>query len=572
MLLLAGAGLGAVVEVGDTPALRDALNSASPGDRIVMRPGSYEHLYVSEVHGTAEALIEVVAKDPAHPPVFSGSQGFQLYQSSYVLVDGIVVSGCTDEGVHFGFSDHIVLRNVVSTDMPGAVNADTFKMDGCNDLLFHNCAAANWSGGSGFDFVGCRDVLITRTTLTYPGGGSNGIQPKGGSFNMAFYKNRLNDAGSRAQQFGGSTGDQYYHQGNRELGWEAYDQVAMGNVITQSDSAVAYVSCTDCNFAYNTVVDPRDYILRILKEGGDHPTAEDTFARNLIVYGPLNGIVNVGSNTLPATFTYAENYWYKWSNPAQSIPTLPAPEINPAGGTDPQLDADYRPLYDGAKDYGAHAPAMEAAFEDYVSWFQWAWDWAQVFEPKAAPGGPYEVGPGGSITLDASASYAGAGSYGAYSFDSLQWDLDRDGSYDAAGRTIQIPYEYLTLLGLGFGSHLVELKATVTNEYNTLWDLGWAELVLVNHPALAGDANADNVVDGLDYNAWSLHYLESGHPAWADGGWSVGNFNADDVVDGLDYNAWSLNYAPEAAAVPEPSCGLLLMAGIWAIKRRRHKT
>ncbi|KPK81331.1 MAG: hypothetical protein AMJ81_10665, partial [Phycisphaerae bacterium SM23_33] len=100
--------------------------------------------------------------------------------------------------------------------------------------------------------------------------------------------------------------------------------------------------------------------------------------------------------------------------------------------------------------------------------------------------------------------------------------------------------------------------------------LGWAELVLVNHPALAGDANADNVVDGLDYNTWSLHYLESGHPAWADGGWSVGNFNADDVVDGLDYNAWSLNYAPEAGAVPEPASALLLIAGLCPLLWRRR--
>ncbi|KPK78921.1 MAG: hypothetical protein AMJ81_14385 [Phycisphaerae bacterium SM23_33] len=62
---------------------------------------------------------------------------------------------------------------------------------------------------------------------------------------------------------------------------------------------------------------------------------------------------------------------------------------------------------------------------------------------------------------------------------------------------------------------------------------------------ILGDANGDGVVDGLDYNAWSLHYLEQPVPAWADGGWEYGNFNADDTVDGLDYNVWSMHYLEE---------------------------
>jgi hypothetical protein len=64
---------------------------------------------------------------------------------------------------------------------------------------------------------------------------------------------------------------------------------------------------------------------------------------------------------------------------------------------------------------------------------------------------------------------------------------------------------------------------------------------------ILGDANCDGVVDGLDYNTWSLHYLEQPVPAWADGGWEYGNFNADAVVDGLDYNVWSLHYLEELA-------------------------
>ncbi|KPK84624.1 MAG: hypothetical protein AMJ81_05120 [Phycisphaerae bacterium SM23_33] len=82
---------------------------------------------------------------------------------------------------------------------------------------------------------------------------------------------------------------------------------------------------------------------------------------------------------------------------------------------------------------------------------------------------------------------------------------------------------------------------------------------------LCADANFDDVVDGLDYNAWSLHYLASGM------NWGDGDFNFDTVVDGLDYNIWSLNYAPEGAAVPEPAFAALLGLGLAVVAWRRRR-
>jgi len=90
-------------------------------------------------------------------------------------------------------------------------------------------------------------------------------------------------------------------------------------------------------------------------------------------------------------------------------------------------------------------------------------------------------------------------------------------------------------------------------------------------PAAGGDANLDGCVDGLDYNLWSLHYLEQQVPPWSEGGCEYGNFNADEVVDGLDYNVWSLNYrlGCEGAAVHEPALAVLLVAGLGPVLRRR---
>ncbi|KPK79959.1 MAG: hypothetical protein AMJ81_12595 [Phycisphaerae bacterium SM23_33] len=84
-----------------------------------------------------------------------------------------------------------------------------------------------------------------------------------------------------------------------------------------------------------------------------------------------------------------------------------------------------------------------------------------------------------------------------------------------------------------------------------------------------GDANLDGMVDGLDYNTWSLNYLMEEML------WIEGDFNDDGVIDGLDYNLWSLNYHygyPEGAAVPEPVTAVLLVpAGLMAALRRRRR-
>ncbi len=581
VLLACGAARSpAATTVYSVDQLRNALYGASPGDRIYVAPGNYNsRLYVSGVHGQPGNMIEVVALDPANRPVFTSDDYacFTLINSSYISVDGIVAHGAgtlTQAGnnIEFALSHHMILKNSHSGLIPHLGNADGVKFASSNNILMYNTTVEEWGeGGSAVDAMNNHNSLFMRNTITYPsapiGVAGNGFQSKGSyAYESGFYKNRFEDGSARAQKLGGWGGSS---------GWEAYDMVVMGNTYHLGEAAVSFESSTNCTFAYNTVVDPEKWVMRIL-QGGGYETAFNHFDRNLVKYGPFllwGGIQNISANTRPETFTYDENYWYDSTQPG-TIPTLCSGcvQIAPAGGVDPQLDADHRPWYGPAMEYGAHAPAMEAEFEQYAGWFQWAWDQAQLFEPKAEPGGPYEIGPGGTITLDAGGSYAGAGSYGPYSFDSLLWDINRDGTPDAAGLGADVTYDDLLLLGMGFGTHTVELKAAVTNEYNTIWDLGFAELSIVNHPALSGDGNADNVVDGLDYVVWSNHYEECGHPAWSDGGWAVGNYTEDDCVDGLDYVVWSNNYLQglpaSPGAVPEPTSALLLAVGLACLRRR----
>jgi len=99
------------------------------------------------------------------------------------------------------------------------------------------------------------------------------------------------------------------------------------------------------------------------------------------------------------------------------------------------------------------------------------------------------------------------------------------------------------------------------------WDAVPGNTLIITRP-VAGDANYDGCVDGLDYTVWSSNYDPlTGGKAW----WWQGDFNGDGIVDGLDYVVWSSNYlAGCPAAVPEPASAVLLVLGALAIRRRRH--
>jgi len=402
VLLGGGAALRAgQVEVSNIEAVERALRGATPGTRILLAGGEYKGgLSASGVRGKPGAMIEVIAKDPRDPPIFRGGRmGFQMTNSSYVLIDGLVVERADLNNLQFWNSHHLVVSNVLSRDIKGRGNCDGIKLTGVTDFLLHNCAVVNWGAeGSGVDMVGCGRGLIMRSRFAYPnlkGQTANTIQPKCGTHNFGLYKCLFEDASLRAVQFGGGIGpgriNPYDYTGKlKETGYSGLDMAAMGNVIISGGAAVAYCSCTRCAFEYNTIVEPRRYILRILFEGGAEPTADNEFAHNLIVYGELISVLNVGPRTRPASFTFAGNYWYNRIEPAKSIPKLPTAEASPAGGKSPRLDRNYVPAKGGpAAAYGAHAPALAKAWAKHIVKFKWAWRQAEILERKAKRGTPH---------------------------------------------------------------------------------------------------------------------------------------------------------------------------------------
>ncbi|MEZ6069534.1 MAG: hypothetical protein R3C10_04495 [Pirellulales bacterium] len=90
---------------------------------------------------------------------------------------------------------------------------------------------------------------------------------------------------------------------------------------------------------------------------------------------------------------------------------------------------------------------------------------------------------------------------------------------------------------------------------------------------LPGDANGDDVVDGLDYLVWAEHFGDD--PAEVPPGSPAnGDLNDDEVVDGLDYILWAGHFGDHrTTAVPEPAglATLTLVSTTLVFHRRRRQ-
>jgi len=383
------------VTVRSIDALKKALYRAEPGTAVLIAPGTYRApkgrkvFYLGGVKGTAKAPIEIRAADPKNPPIFrAGNECFHLNRCSYIVVDGIICEGAHVNNMQFDFCDHLVVKNCVSRNMAATLNnqnCDGIKMPGTREFLFYNCTVETWGfKGSAVDMVGCARGLIARCRFSYPkltGGGANCTQPKSGTFGIGIYKCRFDDASLRAVQFGGAGSPRHLGAKSRQSG---LDQVAMGNVIVSGECPVVFACASDCVFAYNTIVRPGGYVVRVLKEGDYKPMSNNRMFRNLIVYDRRLIFLQNSRGTFPKAVSWVENYWYNRADPSRSIPKLPVPEKSPAGGRDPRLDKSFVPAGDGpATAYGAATAALDAAWAKHTDKFKWAWEQARELERAA---------------------------------------------------------------------------------------------------------------------------------------------------------------------------------------------
>jgi hypothetical protein len=152
--------------------------------------------------------------------------------------------------------------------------------------------------------------------------------------------------------------------------------------------------------------------------------------------------------------------------------------------------------------------------------------------------------------------------------DSPQSDFDEDGGIDirdidllvaavnAGSSDPRFDLNTDSLVNMGDINDWLAIAGAANLQYSALFRV---------RPYLAGDANLDGDVDGLDFILWNENKFQSLT------GWSNGDFNADGLVDGLDFVIWNSNKftSSNPPSVPEPQSLGLTLALLFAAFRRR---
>jgi hypothetical protein len=332
--------------VTSTVELRAVLRTATPGTAVVVAPGDYAGFSAADITGTAAAPIVVRGEDAKRPPRFTG--GIHLSDCAHLELADLEITKAPANGlnIHDGGTPatpthHVVLRRITVRDCGGADNHDGIKLSGVTDFAVVDCEIERWGRrGSGIDMVGCRRGRIEDCTLRDRANdlAANGVQMKGGTRDVVVRRCRFENAGERAVQLGGSTGRAYFRP--KVEGFEAKDLVVEHCTIVGSTAAIAFVGCDGAVVRHNTIHLPRKWVFRILQETRDAdfvPCRGGVFTDNLIVRDGIDSVANIGPGTAPDTSTFARNYWFRVDAPQRSVPRLPTPEQDPAGGVDPRF-------------------------------------------------------------------------------------------------------------------------------------------------------------------------------------------------------------------------------------------
>ncbi|MEI6175427.1 MAG: family 16 glycoside hydrolase [Verrucomicrobiota bacterium] len=341
----------AITVVRDDSQLRGALASLRPGSVVRIAPGNYRPgVSLKNVNGTSGQPILIEGLDPRLPPHFEGgNEAWHLSDVSHLELRWLHFHGQSGNGINVDDggsfdtpSHHVTLSHLQVEDTGPNGNFDAIKCSGLDNLLIRQCRIAGW-GGQAIDFVGCHHAEIRYCRITGKPGFSQhtGPQFKGGSSDVWIHHCRLENAGARPIQAGGSTGLEFFRP--QGAPYEATRIRIEDNVIIGGECAVAFTGATDCECRFNTIERPEKWVFRILQEQRDarfFRCGNNRISNNIFVFerSKVRTIVNIGPDTEPKTFGFRGNHWFASDAPDRFRPDLPVRETEGVYGVDPDLD------------------------------------------------------------------------------------------------------------------------------------------------------------------------------------------------------------------------------------------
>ncbi|HEX5625183.1 MAG TPA: right-handed parallel beta-helix repeat-containing protein [Saprospiraceae bacterium] len=315
-----------------------AAAAARPGDTILIHPSTYTgSFYIENLKGTASAWITVRGTNRDQVIFRGGSQSMHFTDAQYVRISDLTITQQTGNGMNIDDggtpatpAKRVIVENCIFRDMAATGNNDQLKLSGLDSFVIANCRFENGAtGGSGIDMVGCHAGILRNNYFFNQG--SNSIQAKGGSSQLHITGNEFRNGGQRAVNLGGSTGLAFFRPMNAN--YEAKDLLVTANLFDGGITPVAFVGCRNVRVINNTIIRPQNWIFRILQESSDTSffvsCANNSFSNNIVVVSnSLRADVNIGPNTLPGTFTFANNLWFHLDNAGWRGPQLPVMESN----------------------------------------------------------------------------------------------------------------------------------------------------------------------------------------------------------------------------------------------------
>jgi hypothetical protein len=309
-----------------------------PGDTVLVHAGNYAGgLSISNLQGTSTKWIFVLTAPNETVTFVGGGNAWQLSDAQYVHIRGFTFQQQTgngfniDDGGTFDTpSHHVVFEACIFQNINATGNNDLLKMSGIDDFEVKACRFLNGSaGGSGIDMVGCHKGNIHH--CHFENQGSNSIQAKGGSRDIRIAHNLFKNGGLRALNLGGSTGLAFFRP--LDATYEAAELKVYANIFVGSQAPIAFVGCIDSEVINNTFYLPTKWVIRILQETVDvtrfAPCGKNTFKNNIIFHdNQVATDCNIGPNTDPASFTFANNLWFHSQNATWNGPVLPSTESN----------------------------------------------------------------------------------------------------------------------------------------------------------------------------------------------------------------------------------------------------
>jgi hypothetical protein len=336
-----------------------AIEEAAPGTAIRIHQGTYPgDITITHLGGTDARPIWIGgAPGEPRPVIENGGTGIYLSEVRYLVIHDLIVRNTrhnginTDDGGNFADPDatrHIIFRGIEIHDIGKSGNQDCLKLSGVDDYIVEDSSFQRCGGpdsGSGIDQVGCHDGVVRGNYFSSMGG--NAVQAKGGSQNIRIHANTIVDGGYRAVNIGGSTARKYFRPplSTGTANVEARNIRVTANIIIGAGAPFAFVGAVDSIAANNTIVDPEHWLVAILQE----TTSTDAFdfresghnkvVNNLFYYGlsHLAERIHIGSNTNPASFEFAGNFWYAHDDVESSRPPLPVNETGGVAGKNPRF-------------------------------------------------------------------------------------------------------------------------------------------------------------------------------------------------------------------------------------------